>query len=197
MKSWKKYYSVLFRLLCFVAGGAALLTVFCLGYTIWVAAMPETAFYWEQIGGSACIKIDGASVFISNRVPGLAFSAAEGIPPKAAHLWMLGISLLFSLPLAFLQFFSIARILKTLVTGETPFQLCNVRRIRILGVAMIGSAVLPTVANALAVSVLSGRGTSVLLTDIFPLVVAGLLVLVLAQVFSYGCALQQAQDDTV
>ena len=64
-------------------------------------------------------------------------------------------------------------------------------------VAMIGSAVLPTVANALAVSVLSGRGTSVLLTDIFPLVVAGLLVLVLAQVFSYGCALQQAQDDTV
>lgn len=198
MKRWKKWYSILHRLSWFAVGVTVALAAFCVGYAIWVAAMPRAAFHWEEMMGEACVRVDGAQLTMANRVPGLMFSTAmEGVSPKAAHLWMLGISLAVSLPLTFLQFFSIARLLGTLAAEESPFQICNVRRIRLLGSAMIASAVLPAAANALAVGVLSGRGVSVLLTDIFPLALAGLLVLVLAQVFSYGCALQQAQDETV
>ncbi len=197
MKTFIRRGAVLYRILRAAVLLFALLYLACLAYTVWVAAAPADSFRMGAQGDTARVCFDRSPVQFAAVMPGLSASAARDISPKTAHLAMLAETLAVSLPLAFCQLWLVFRVLSSIVSGGSPFTFQNVRRIRMLGFAVVGGAVLPKAVRCLIYALLSGQAGSVPLGEVVTPLAAGLLLLVLAQVFEYGCALQRAQDETV
>ncbi|NLM41239.1 MAG: DUF2975 domain-containing protein [Firmicutes bacterium] len=87
------------------------------------------------------------------------------------------------------------------VADRSPFQRDNPKRIRALGLGVTAAAFLIPAANSLVawrmISSFNLDGFSVLYTPDLKLMFAGLLLLILAAVFDYGCYLQEEMDQTV
>lgn len=133
--------------------------------------------------------------------PGLVFRFTGGIPDLRALL-VFQFSVIFYWLAGLLVLYQLRGIFATLAAG-TPFSGDNVRRIRIIGMAVIAGSLLKTVvytmiglhiADLVQVPGLEVQGRIELdLGGIF----LGMVVLVLAEVFRHGARLQEEQDLTV
>ncbi len=135
--------------------------------------------------------------------PGLVFRFTDGMPEPARTQFVLMLILyLILLAVGLLVLYQLRKIFATLA-GETPFTGENVRRIRIIGIAVIAGSLLSTVAHFMLGIYISNivqmpglelyANFKVDISGIF----LGAVVIILAEVFRYGARLQEEQDLTI
>lgn len=138
--------------------------------------------------------------------PGLVFIFHEGlddsnIPLLFKYQFVLVLPLL---ALALLIIYQLRKIFDTLVE-KTPFTKGNSLRIRIIGAAVIAAGILKAIIHVIIGAYLAGRVSlpglelkgNLRFEDLIGGILTGLIILVLAEVFSYGARLQEEQDFTV
>lgn len=149
-------------------------------------------------------SIPAGAVQLRIETPGLVFIFHEGfsnlIPPS--HFWA---QFLLTLPLfavALVVIYNLRRIFATLVQ-EMPFQLENVRRTRAIGLAVLAGTVLSGVVHTFVGLYMSnavqlpGLDLQAKISLNFTGIFLGAVILVLAEIFRQGAALQEEQDMTV
>lgn len=135
--------------------------------------------------------------------PGLVFRFTDGMPgPSLAQFVLQFFLILFLLAIGLLVLYQLRKIFATLA-GETPFTGENVRRIRIIGIAVVTGSLLSTIVHFMIGLYISNivhlpglelyANFKVDISGIF----LGVVVIILAEVFRYGASLQEEQDLTV
>lgn len=136
--------------------------------------------------------------------PGLVFRFTDGLPEPVTRTKFVVqfILVLLLMAVGLVVLYQLRKIFATLA-GETPFTGENVRRIRIIGIAVIAGALLNTIVHIMIGIYLSsivrvpGLELSVNLKVDLNGILLGVVVIILAEVFRYGACLQEEQDLTV
>lgn len=136
--------------------------------------------------------------------PGLIFRFTDGLPEKVlrAHLFVQYIVILLMLSIGLLIIYQLRRIFATMA-GKTPFVGENVRRIRIIGIAVIIGSLLNTIARIMIgiyiSSIVHVPGVELYANHKvdFGGIFLGGVTIILSEVFRYGVRLQEEQDHTV
>lgn len=94
--------------------------------------------------------------------------------------------------------YNCAAIFSRIVESGTPFNFSNVKSLRIIALCIMAKNIVSGFAYGLAVSIRSGEfNFDAFSFDTTSTLIIGALVMVLAQIFSYGTMLQQESDETV
>ena len=145
------------------------------------------------------------STMLEFQAPGLVFRFTEGIvEPVSARLFVLQFALVYPLlGIGLLVLYQLRKLFATLV-DKNPFNAENVRRIRIIGWAVISATILKAVLNTLVgayfAQIIHLPGVELLAgirIEDFSGVLLGAIVLILAEVFRHGADLQEDRDLTV
>ncbi len=146
----------------------------------------------------------GNTMSLQIETPGLVYRFTDGLPePLSQTLFVLQFTLVLPLLAIGLVVIYQLRIIFASLVGETPFTGENVRRIRIIGIAVIAGALLSSIAHALIGIYLAaniqvpGLELNANLKPDFGGIFLGAVVIVLAEVFRHGARLQEDQDMTV
>lgn len=173
-------------------------------------------FVWYLAAG-VCILLIGIIIFVWTKMPeivsaqgnlvietpGLDFifhEGLQGVPP--AHFLLQFLLILPMLAVALVVIHNLRRVFSSLVE-ETPFLADNVRRVRIIGAAVIAGTVFNGILHTIIGAYLSNAiqlpglelqaNVSLNFTSIF----LGAVILILAEVFRLGAEMQEEQDLTV
>lgn len=138
----------------------------------------------EQFVAASTLQLDGFTITL----PGSAPSPAHAV--GAIGMLVAGVICVWMLR-------NIVRSLKT----DSPFTDANVKRIRVIGWVVLGQAYLHELSNYLFINGINADTAVITLKAQFTLLPDGVLlalcILVLAEVFRYGCTLQREHDTTV
>lgn len=98
--------------------------------------------------------------------------------------------------LVILIFYNINKILSNIEMNYTPFIIENSSKIKLVGLLLIAYSTVP---NLIAYPLLQivTKGVSLDINSSIPMIFAASFILLLSKIFTYGCELQKASDETL
>lgn len=172
-------------------------------YSVILCFQPTEQFFGYPHGDQYWIEPRAAQskvgFYLTMQIPGSVLAIRENAIEncKAGYLVTAFAYQFPRLLLLFCYLYWARGIVNSICDGGTPFIEENVRRLRWIGVCWVSSwFVLTPFLSVMLALLVTGSFTLSGLPDVGNLLI-GLLVLVLAQIFRYGCSLQQLSDETL
>ncbi|MBQ4284011.1 MAG: DUF2975 domain-containing protein [Lachnospira sp.] len=136
----------------------------------------------------ASVSKDGNNLVVDTEVDVATF--------ELNNLMWVAVAGLFSLIVGLVVAIFAGRLCKAFRDCETPFEENIIKKMKQLGYAMIPMAIVPSITDSLANSVMMGKVDISASVDL-AVVLAIVIVFALAYVFKYGAVLQQESDETL